>query len=315
MFEPDELAGFEKTTFELPAEDDGELVATLVRTVGREKDDRPAVLYVHGFVDYFFQVHVAKAFEESGYRFYAIDLRRYGRSIRPGNRACMAWDVADYFVELDRAVETIGNAHPHLAAIVAHSTGGLIASLYLAARSGKTIARSLVLISPFLRFHLAPWDRGLSIIVAKAAKFMPALQLPRKLNAIYGRSIHVSEQGEWDYSLEKKPLAGFPLYAGWFGMIRAAHRRIRRGLHLGLPILTLHSDKTRIPGRVPSPRDLEADLVLNVRHIKALSLRLGKEVTVKEIAGGVHDLTLSKKPVRDATITAMIDFVRFHDHE
>src|SRR5690606_39025436 len=105
-FSPDEMAGFEKATLKISSGKDGELAATLVRTVGPEQDSRPAVLYVHGFVDYFFHAHVAKAFEDAGFRFYAIDLRRHGRSLRTGNLACVTERVDDYFAELDWAVAT-----------------------------------------------------------------------------------------------------------------------------------------------------------------------------------------------------------------
>ena len=61
-----------------PGEPDHEVVATLVRR--SDPGVRRAVLYVHGWSDYFFQTHLAEAFEDWGYDFYALDLRRYGRS-------------------------------------------------------------------------------------------------------------------------------------------------------------------------------------------------------------------------------------------
>ncbi|MEK8226237.1 alpha/beta hydrolase [Oerskovia sp. M15] len=67
---------------------DGAAPATDTQTSPSAGDTRPggglrrrAVLYVHGFVDYFFQAHLGDAFEEHGYAFYAIDLRGYGRSL------------------------------------------------------------------------------------------------------------------------------------------------------------------------------------------------------------------------------------------
>jgi alpha-beta hydrolase superfamily lysophospholipase len=227
----------------------------------------------------------------------------------------MAWDISDYFREIDWAVETIARTHPRLAVVVGHSTGGLIASLYLAGRAPRQVTNSLVLTSPFLRFRLSPKDRALTIFVSRLARFFPALALPQQVPGVYSQTIHCSHQGEWDYDLSKKPIEGVQLHAGWFRMIRAAHRQMRRGLRLEIPILTLHSDKTRVPGDVPTPEDFESDLVLDVKDMIALSPHLGKEVTLKEIAGGVHDLTLSKKPVREAAIEAMVDFVRWHDHE
>ena len=48
-----------------------------------EHDHDAAVLHVHGFADYFFQTEYAEWWLERGYDFYALDLRKYGRSLRP----------------------------------------------------------------------------------------------------------------------------------------------------------------------------------------------------------------------------------------
>ena len=52
-------APFSAQTLPLRPDDEGPVVATLIRRtpIGRH---RRAVLYVHGFVDYFFQVHLAQ---------------------------------------------------------------------------------------------------------------------------------------------------------------------------------------------------------------------------------------------------------------
>lgn len=313
MFDEDELPGFEKTSLELSPEDDGPLAATLVRTKHVGDDSRPAVLYLHGFSDYFFQTHVADAFEAAGYRFYALELRRYGRSIRPGNRPCMAWDVSDYFPEIDWAFEMIRASHPRVSSFVTHSTGSLIAASYLAARHPQRLVSSLVANSPFLRFNLSQTKRALSVVVARLSPLRPQFLVPARLEGIYDRTLHTSESGSWTYDLNKKPIGGFPVHAGWFGMIRGAQRRVRRGLGLELPILVLHSDRSRRSTTGPSPEDFEADLVLDVEDMKRLGPRLGSRVTTREIPEGLHDLTLSKKSARDAAVEAMISFVREHD--
>src|SRR5699024_4443644 len=55
-------------------------VATLVQRATSaqapvESGTRRAVLYIHGFVDYFFQTHHARTWEECGFTFAALDLR------------------------------------------------------------------------------------------------------------------------------------------------------------------------------------------------------------------------------------------------
>ena len=59
------------------------------------------MLHVHGFADYFFQTAYAEWWTERGYDFYALDLRKYGRSILPHQTPNYIADLHDYFPELD----------------------------------------------------------------------------------------------------------------------------------------------------------------------------------------------------------------------
>ena len=59
----------------LPEEPPEPVVATLVRDARRPLQPR-AVLFVHGWNDYFFHDHVADWFGDRGWTLYALDLRR-----------------------------------------------------------------------------------------------------------------------------------------------------------------------------------------------------------------------------------------------
>ena len=82
QMEPDILPGFVSETIALRPDNEGEVCATLVMKRSPVATDR-AVLYVHGYSDYFFNVELAERYNEQGFDFYAIDLRKYGRSLRP----------------------------------------------------------------------------------------------------------------------------------------------------------------------------------------------------------------------------------------
>jgi alpha-beta hydrolase superfamily lysophospholipase len=111
-------------TIELPPDDEGDVVATLVSRRTTAPTHR-AVLHVHGFNDYFFQTVAADFWVERGYDFYALDLRKYGRSLRPHQTPNFVTDLADYFVELDLALERVRERDGHTEVVVsAHSTGG-----------------------------------------------------------------------------------------------------------------------------------------------------------------------------------------------
>src|SRR6202042_2684456 len=78
-----------------------------------------AVLYVHGFTDYFFQRELADFFAARGLRFYALDLRKCGRARKPGQTAHYVSDLALYDKELDRALEIVTAAHPGTPVVLA----------------------------------------------------------------------------------------------------------------------------------------------------------------------------------------------------
>ena len=145
-----ELPGYQQFSIPLPGartypgEPEHEAVATLVRHAGPASSR--AVLYVHGWSDYFFQTHLAEAVESWGYDFYALDLRRYGRSLRDGQLAGYTADLGEYHQELDAAVEVIRAEGYESLVLMGHSTGGLAVSLYVHARPG--VADVVVLNSP-----------------------------------------------------------------------------------------------------------------------------------------------------------------------
>ena len=108
---PDFLGpGFEARTLELlPDDEDDGAVATLVRHLpaldpgalpGTPTSPSFIYLYLHGWNDYFFQTHLAREISRLGGAFYALDLRRYGRSWREGQMLGWCTSLADYDEDL-----------------------------------------------------------------------------------------------------------------------------------------------------------------------------------------------------------------------
>src|SRR3954471_14182339 len=100
------LAGFEALQLRFQDDYDGAVHATLVRLPAGEAP-RGAVLYVHGFADYFFQRHMAERFAAEGYAFYAIDLRKHGRSILPHQHANFCKSIAEHYADISAALDVI----------------------------------------------------------------------------------------------------------------------------------------------------------------------------------------------------------------
>jgi alpha-beta hydrolase superfamily lysophospholipase len=256
---------------------------------------------VHGFTDYFFQQEMARRYQQHGYQFYALDLRKYGRSWLPHQAPNNVRNLREYYADLDAALRIIRAESHGRVLLSGHSTGGLIAALYAQEGAERGAVAALFLNSPFLAMHQNWLNKHVGVPLAAAlGRWAPALKLPANLPTEYGQSLHRHYRGEWDYHLPWKPIEVFPITLGWLRAIHAGHRRVRRGLHLALPILVLHSDQT-VQGKGWSDEYFRADGVLSVRDIRTLAPRLGSRVTVRAVAGSLHDLVLSREPAREQT--------------
>ncbi len=280
-------------------------VATLVSKAG-PSGSRKAVLYLHGYVDYFFQSHLANRFIEAGYNFYALDLHRCGRSLREGQLPHYCRDVAEYGAEITAALNVIRQADGNEVVIGNfHSTGGPIGLLYAQDHEAQQPFDALILNSPFLDFNDS-WINKTVLIkaVATLGLLFPEQALPGGLSVVYGQSVHRAFHGEWDFDLAWKPIEGFPARAGWIRAIHQAHRRIQAGLRLRCPILCLFSSASS-GAKAFEEIAHRTDTVLNVDDIDRYSTTLGSQVTKRVIQNGMHDLVLSREPVRSEVFDAM----------
>jgi alpha-beta hydrolase superfamily lysophospholipase len=286
---------YERRVIDLGRDDEGPVVATLVSRRAARSDGR-AVLYVHGFIDYFFQTHLADFFVERGWDFHAIDLRKYGRSLLPHQTPNFCRDVSEYFPELDAAAELIG---ADTLLVNGHSTGGLIAAMWAHERRADGIVDGLFLNSPFFDFN-ARWveRRPLLKAVSVVGRRTPYRIMPFALTEVYGQSIHTEHRGEWTYDLTWKPIKAFPIRAGWLGAIGRAQQQLRAGLAIPVPIMVAASTRS-FRGSKWHESSMTADSVLDVEHMARYAPRLGSHVTVVRFDGGMHDLTLSGPAVRE----------------
>lgn len=309
-WEPDVLGdGYEVATLPLVPDDEGELVASLVRyRPPTEEPQRPAraLLYVHGWSDYFFQTGLAEYWHARGVAFYALDLHKYGRSLRPYQTPGYTDDLQKYDQDLHAALDVIRDEiGPHgRVMIMGHSTGGLISVLWAHRHPGAV--DGLVLNSPWLELQGSAIVRYASgPALAQLARFQPRSPLPNIDPGFYARSVEQRFGGEWTVDEAWRPTPSFPVRAGWLRAITAGHATVARGLTIECPILMLASARTVI-----SPRWSEdmraADSVLDVELLARRAVQLGSHVTVVRIPGGLHDLVLSAPPVR-AHVYAEID--------
>ncbi|MDR0417787.1 MAG: alpha/beta hydrolase, partial [Propionibacteriaceae bacterium] len=179
-----------------------------------------------------------------------------------------------------------------------HSTGGLTASLWAAARPGRLVG--LALNSPWLDLQGSLLTRTLVPPLAKGlSATAPTLELPRVENDIYIRSLHRAFEGQWSFDLALKRPASTPLRPGWLGAIVRAQNRVARGLSIDVPVLAAWSARSTVPKHRDDEDIPRTDIVLDVERAAARALKLGWHVTVVRLDGAVHDLCLSAQPVRE----------------
>jgi alpha-beta hydrolase superfamily lysophospholipase len=300
-------AEFESHAFKAAGPDGVERLATLVRFRPKAAEPRPesapsrrhrrAVLFLHGWSDYFFNVDLARFWSSAGYDFYALDMHNHGRSLRPQSPGGYAADLADYDAEIEVAAQLIGQEGAVLPlTLMGHSTGGLVAALWTSRHPGAV--SQLILNSPWLEMHgSALVRRAASGMVGPVARFRPeaVLRLPER--GFYWRTISSSADGEWTLDDRYRPPLAFPVRAGWLSAILAGHTKVARGLNIEVPILVLLS-RGSANGLFWSEEMRRTDAVLDVNIIAARALTLGRTVTVERIEGALHDVFLSPANVR-----------------
>jgi alpha-beta hydrolase superfamily lysophospholipase len=324
--EPDVLGpGYEAITMDLPGDAEGPVRATLVRytppdSVAPRAKGAPlrAVLYVHGFADYFFQTELAEFHAARGEQFYAIDLRKYGRSLRPWQTPYLMADVSDYYQELDAAVEYLQRAGHESVLLSAHSTGGLTGPMWLGQRQSRlgTLEPigAVLLNSPFLHVPASTTLRTVAVPTIHAlARRRPLAVIPSFGPSFYNQSIHASARGEWVMNQEWKPATGGVMRAGWLAAALRATSTLQRGLALDCPVLVLCSAKT-IRARQWGDELFTGDAVLDADAVAHWSTSLGGHVTCIRVQNGMHDLLLSREPVRKKVfgeMRAWLDYAGF----
>lgn len=303
---PDILGkGFERQTILQPDDYEGKVICTLIRKQSMLKTGK-AVLYVHGFNDYFFQTEMGQWFNDQGFDFYAVDLRKYGRSWMPHQKLNDARDMKEYFADLDSALQIIADEGHNDVLLSGHSTGGLIVTYYVQEHPQATLYDGIFLNSPFFEFN-EPWLlRRFGVpFIAKQGTKKPAKIKKGGFTKWYGYSLHDSEQGEWSYDLTWKPHVAPYVNYGWIRAIYHAQQAVRSGKKIPVPVLVIHSMHSVYPKKW-SERVFTGDAILNVKHIREVSQQLNAgNKTVIAIDGLLHDVVLSKKEFRDQAYTEL----------
>jgi alpha-beta hydrolase superfamily lysophospholipase len=316
--------GFWALTFVLEPDYDGPVSATFIRRpLHREREC--AVLYLHGYVDYFFQAHLADFYQDKlaggqsgkGCDFFALDLRKYGRSLPLHYKyPNFAKNLDEYYPEITKALTMIRGEGYTFVILNGHSTGALTAARYLQDGKEKGVVNAAFLNSPFLDFN----DRDLSGFEERIArifgKIAPHSRQKSPVPLWYALSLLKPGpacrdcHGLWVFDTNLKKVDGFPVFLGWVRAIAVAQDKVRKG-GIDQPVLILRSARSNDGADTIWHEEYrQADLVLDVNDMEREGKALGRQVTIRSIEGGVHDLVLSDPDPRARVFEEVTSWLR-----
>ncbi|WP_431709319.1 alpha/beta hydrolase [Glutamicibacter uratoxydans] len=318
---PDPLGPeYSYTTLDFGFDAEGPAVATVVRyqPAGLVKKllnrSRGVVLSLHGWSDYFYNRQLAEFWHELGYHFYALDLRRYGRSLRaehelPGYTD----DLSEYDQEINAAYDLIRDAHPKLPILfMGHSLGGLVLSLW-AQRSTRKID-GLVLNAPWLEFQGTQFLRvPAQTILEPMVKRSPRRKLHLPELDHYWTSLSRDGSGEWDLHPLWRPRYAFRPTTGWMRTVLEGHAQVAKGLDLSEPIVVLTSEKSHFSASYDQLMQ-RTDSIVDVNLVRQRSLKLGRFVTNLTVPEAMHDVFTSAEPARAMAYRNLACWVRMLQH-
>lgn len=298
---PDILEGYESRQVKHPDDYSGPVTSTIIRKKSPCGGNK-GVLYIHGFNDYFFQKEMGDIITDSCINFYAVDLRKYGRSLAEGQKPFQVRDIREYYADIDSAVAQMKHDGINHIILMGHSTGGLTSSLYMAEKPDDAIA-GLILNSPFLDWNLGKLE-GAVPFVSAVGSWLPGLTIPQGGGNAYSESLLKNGHGEWTYNTDWKMPVSPDVDAGWVRAIDRAQSTLQNGVEIATPILLMRSDKSG-HGSEWTPEASASDMVLDVDDIGKYGHRLGRQITSVKVKDGLHDLVLSKPTVRKAVYDRM----------
>ena len=300
---------YQQLVLEFPDDYEGKVVATLVRKKNTQTTTK-AILYIHGFIDYFFQTEMADQFNQQGFDFYALDLRKYGRSRLGHQQLYNVRDLSEYDAEINKALEII-QAEGHDAVLLSgHSTGGLICTLFAAHHPQHSLIKGLWANSPFYDFNMSEFEKNKALPqLSKLGRLLPNLTIPSGLNKWYVPSLHCHYHGEWNFNLEWKQPSYKMVKLSFVRAIYEAQKEIHAGVTLTIPTLVMHSHQTKNPKKWGIEAQT-SDVILNVNDIQKYAEKMIGDIRIQTIENGLHDLVLSAPKVREQVYQNLFAWIK-----
>ena len=271
----------------------------------KKNNNSKAILWIHGYNDYYYHFYIGELLLKEGYDIYAICLRRYEQNnLTP----FYTDDINEYIEDINNLFPIISKNNYKKILFYGHSTGALISILYCNYGKFKNKIDGLILNSPFFEFNLD----SLSLFCLKYIVYYLGYYFPQFLirgkneNNINSLTSEIKKRFYIDYNKKFNYLP--QVYFGWVRTIIMNQSKIQnKEINLKKPILILHSDKSIYPSIDKTTEN--GDDTLNINDIIKYSKYIGNNVTRIEINNAIHDVFCSNIKSRNKAINEMFNWL------
>jgi alpha-beta hydrolase superfamily lysophospholipase len=271
----------------------------------KTNNNKKALIWIHGFNDYYYHFHIGDKLLNEGYDIYALTLRRYGEVCSNKEGLFYTNNLDEYLEDIDNVFNFISKYNYEKIFLYGHSTGGLTSTIYCQKGEYRDKINGLILNAPFFDFNDSIFNEFLlKHIVSRIGYFFPRFKLkkynPNKYNA---NSEEIYER--FYFNDNYKLRGGSPVYAGWIYTINKHQELIKnKNISLDIPILVIYSDKT-----IAGNKQDKGDNTLDMSEINKYSDYLGNNVKEVIIKDAIHDVLCSEDKPRKEAIKCMFDWL------
>lgn len=155
---------------------------------------------------------------------------------------------------------------------------------------------------PFLtrKLTLAP--------LSQLARYLPKLRINSALNPHYVPSLHQAYHGEWNFNLNWKPAQYPQCSISYVAAIFQAQKELSHAV-MPIPTLVMYSDRSTDP-KYFNQEAQHTDIILDVKSMHHIAAQLQGNVSVITINSAMHDLVLSKAPVRQQVYQQLFQWLQ-----
>lgn len=255
-----------------------------------------AILHLSGFWSAFASPELAINFEQNGWSFHALDMRRQGRAARHANLITCnnVRDLRLYFEEINASVEYLRSLGAKKVVLHAQGGAGLVAAL--GAQSINNVD-GLIISSPWLGQTYPYFKTKLAKLISLVGnKIYPKATVAYTPVSLLQEVCLLRLPDNIRKLMPQKPA---PISAGFAWAIYQAQEKVAGGLRINIPVLLATARLSADSYTPPALDRYNTDCVLQVEDMLACAEKLGSQVQILRVDRGVHVLWASRLSARN----------------